>query len=239
MNKQKTVSFFSAGVSSAVATKLIIDEVDEIIYTHIDDQHEDTMRFVKDCEQWFNKEIKIVQSVYKNVEAVVMAKRYINGVAGAQCTGVLKRRVRKEWEKTQSEFDLTYVWGMDCSESHRLERLKISMPEQKHRCPLIEKSISKGHAHEILKASGIKRPFLYDQGYHNNNCLMCVKGGMGYFNKMRIDYPKQFKQRAEMERKLGASCLNGIFLDELDPERGRHAPPIVEDCGIMCEIMAI
>ena len=45
----KTVSWFSAGVSSAVATKLAIDDIDQIIYTHIDDQHPDTMRFVKDC----------------------------------------------------------------------------------------------------------------------------------------------------------------------------------------------
>ena len=37
-NEMITVSWFSAGVSSAVATKLIIDEVDRIIYTHIDDQ---------------------------------------------------------------------------------------------------------------------------------------------------------------------------------------------------------
>ena len=42
-----------------------------------------------------------------------------------------------------------------------------------------------------------------------------------------------------MERKIGASCINGTFLDELDPEAGRHAPPIVPDCGIFCELMEI
>ena len=47
----KTVSWFSAGVSSAVATKLAIDEIDEIIYNHIDDHHPDNMRFIEDCEE--------------------------------------------------------------------------------------------------------------------------------------------------------------------------------------------
>jgi hypothetical protein len=44
-----TVAWFSAGVSSAVATKLAIDQIDRVIYMHIDDQEEDTLRFVADC----------------------------------------------------------------------------------------------------------------------------------------------------------------------------------------------
>ena len=62
---------------------------------------------------------------------------------------------------------------------------------------------------------------------------------MGYWNHIRIDFPEIFKERSEMERKIGASCINGVYLDELDPERGRHSPPIVEDCGIFCEMIAL
>ncbi len=50
-----SVSWFSAGVSSAVATRLAIDEIDEVFYIHIDDQHPDTLRFVRECEAWFGK----------------------------------------------------------------------------------------------------------------------------------------------------------------------------------------
>ena len=35
------ISWFSAGVSSFISTYLLKDEVDEIIYFHIEDQHED------------------------------------------------------------------------------------------------------------------------------------------------------------------------------------------------------
>lgn len=235
------VSWFSSGVSSAVATKLMIDRVDKIFYIHIEDQHPDTLRFVKDCEKWFGKKIEILQSPLKTVENACRmsgGKGYINGLYGTPCTLRLKKRVRKEWEEKQNEL-LTYIWGMDADEQNRCYRLFDSMPEQDHIFPLIEQKINKAHAHKILKASGIKRPVMYDLGYNNNNCIGCVKGGMGYWNHIRKDFPEVFKARAKMERDIGGTCISGVYLDELDPERGRHSPPIVEDCGVLCEVMKI
>ena len=52
--------------------------------------------------------------------------------------------------------------------------------------------------------------------------------------KLRIDFPKVFKQRSELERIIGASCIKGVYLDELDPTRGRMEEEIMEECGIMC-----
>ena len=237
----KTVSWFSAGVSSAVATKLIIDEVDFIIYTHIDDQHPDTTRFVKECEEWFGKEVLILQHRYKNVETACRmsgGRGYINGPSGAACTKSLKRQVRKDWEKTQKD-DLRYVWGLDYGEKHRADRIIDTMPTYDHLFPLIDAKLSKDDAHQLLSASGIKRPVMYELGYSNNNCVGCVKGGMGYWNRIRIDFPEVFEQRAKMERLVGASCIKGVYLDELDPERGRHEPPIVGDCGIICDIIGL
>ncbi len=236
--KEITVSWFSAGVSSAVATKLMADEVDHIIYQHIDDHHPDTMRFVKDCEQWFGKEIEIQQSLYKNVENVCVAVSFVNGVNGAPCTNFLKRRMRKEWEAMNRFFCfIRYVWGMDANETKRASRLADHMREDRHAFPLIDRGIDKKEAHAILERAGIKRPAMYDLGYHNNNCVGCVKGGAGYWNKIRVDFPEVFKQRAEMERKIGGTCLKGVFLDELDPEAGRNQGPIVPECGAMCDVI--
>jgi hypothetical protein len=236
-----TVAWFSAGVSSAVATKLLIDEVDRIIYTHIEDQHPDTMRFVHDCEHWFGKHIEVLQSPYMSVENACRmsgGRGYVNGPGGAACTKFLKRRVRKEWEKTQTE-PLRYVWGMDYGEIARCERLHETMPDQEHVFPLVDRKMSKEEAHKILSASGIKRPEMYELGYSNNNCIGCVKGGMGYWNHIRQDFPEVFEARAKMERVIQATCIKGVYLDELDPERGRHEPPIVGDCGILCELLAL
>lgn len=235
------VSWFSAGVSSAVATKLVVDEIDKIIYIHIDDQHPDTMRFVKDCERWFGKKIDILQSEYKNVANACRAggSQWINGVHGANCTRWLKKRVRKEWEISFLGYELKYIWGMDYYEQDRADRIKENMTNQRHIFPLIDRKLSKKQAHEIMTASGVKRPIMYDMGYHNNNCVGCVKGGMGYWNKIRIDFPEVFSARAKLEREIGGTCINGVYLDELEPERGRQEGPIVADCGILCELISL
>lgn len=237
----KTISWFSAGVSSAVATKLMIDSVDTIFYIHIEDHHLDSLRFVAECEKWFGKKIITMQSPYMKVENALLGaggKGYVNGPAGAPCTRLLKRRVRREWEIEQKEH-LTYVWGIDVSEKHRIDRIIIGMPEHSHVFPLIDGNITKKKAHQILNASGIKRPAMYDLGYTNNNCIGCVKGGMGYWNKIRIDFPDVFASRAAVERRIGGTCIKGTYLDELDVDRGRHTKPICDDCGIFCEILGM
>ena len=74
----------------------------------------------------------------------------------------------------------------------------------------------------------------------NNNCIGCCKGGMWYWNKIRVDFPEVFKLRAQREREIGHTYLkdkNGkIFLDELEPNRGRKSDEILETCGVMCEL---
>lgn len=237
------VSWFSAGVSSAVATKLEIDRIDKIIYTHINDQHPDTIRFVKECEQWFGKEIEILQSPYKNVETACLSaggKGYINGPHGAACTLALKRKVRIQWEYEQPiDEKIIYIWGLDFKEKNRADNLRKSMPNQNHIFPLIDRKMSKSNAHIKLKASGIKRPAMYDLGYYNNNCIGCVKAGKGYWNKIRIDFPEVFEKRAKMERQIGASCINGVYLDELNPKAGRKQDLIFNECGMFCDLIAI
>ena len=233
VKEKKKVCWLSAGVSSFIAGYLA-EGVDEFIYINVEDQHPDSMRFIKDCEQFLEKPVTILKSTYGSVERVVKQFRYINGVYGARCTQVLKKRVRKEWEDKNKEYDITYVWGFDLEEQHRAEQLLESMPEFNHEFPLIDKMLTKEDAHAILDRLGILRPAMYDMGYQNNNCIGCVKGGMGYWNKIRKDFPEVFERRAKLEREIGRSCIKGVFLDELDPERGRMEDEIMQDCGIMC-----
>jgi len=236
----KTVAWFSAGGDSAVAIKSIIDRIDEIYYIHIVNQHEDTMRFVKDCQEWFGKKINIlIPKDNESVKDVILRTGWVNGSGGARCTTELKYKTRRDWEKKQSDLDLTYVWGFDCNEIHRAEKTSKLNYEYEHIYPLIDMVYDKEMVHQIMSASRIKRPAMYDLGYNNNNCIMCVKGGMGYMNHMRVDFPDQFKEMAKLEREIGATCLKKIYLDELDPEIGRHTPPILEDCGILCNAIKI
>lgn len=231
--KEKKICWLSAGVSSFVAGYLV-KNVDEYIYIDIENQHPDSMRFIKDCEKVLERPVEILRSPYRSIENVIRQFRYINGVYGAKCTQILKKRVRKEWEDAHKDYDITYVWGFDIEEKSRAERLNESMPEFEHEYPLIERGLSKQDAHAILDRMGIKRPVMYDIGYQNNNCIGCVKGGMGYWNKIRQDFPEVFDRMAKLEREVGHSCINGVYLDELDPGRGRMEDEIMQDCGIMC-----
>jgi hypothetical protein len=242
MSKPKLkVCWISAGVSSFVAGYLVRDAVDEFLYIDIADQHEDSLRFIQDCEKALGKEIKPLRSeTYKSVGEVCRAFRFVNSAHGAKCTEVLKKRVRKKWEFEHQDYDITYVWGFDVNEKHRAERLFEDMPQFRHEFPLIDRELTKADAHGICRELGVKRPIMYDLGYSNNNCKGCVKGGMGYWNKIREDFPEVFADRAKMEREIGHSILhneNGIiFLDELDPNAGRMEEEIMDDCSIFCQL---
>lgn len=48
------VAWISAGVSSFIASYLA-EDIDEYIYIDIDDQHPDSLRFIKDCEKVLGK----------------------------------------------------------------------------------------------------------------------------------------------------------------------------------------
>ena len=241
--KKLTVAWLSAGVSSFIAAYLIRDEIDEFYYIDIDDQHPDSMRFIKDCETALGRPIKILKSNYGSVENAILAQGCIRMVKTgfAPCTAYLKRRVRKEqFEVLHQNDEITYVWGFDSTkhEQTRADRIVEAMPQYNHRFPLIEQGLTKQDAHAVLRRLNIRRPAMYDLGYQNNNCVGCVKGGMGYWNKIRQDFPDVFKARAELERKLNSSCLKECFLDELAPDRGKADNEILEDCGIFCEIAA-
>lgn len=227
------VGWFSAGCSSLVACKLA--QPDEIIYIHVVNQHPDTLRFLMDAEGVLGP-ITILQDLdFMGVDDVITKRGYINGPAGAHCTLQLKKRVRQKWEAEHWQRH-TYVWGFDASEEARAERTVQSMPEFDHEFPLIDAGLTKSDCHALCSDWGIKRPVMYDLGYPNNNCIGCVKGGMGYWNKIREDFPKVFERRARQERQIGHSCINGTYLDELEKGRGIDKP-VVPDCSLACALV--
>ena len=232
----KKISWFSCGCSSFLATWLVRDTLDEIIYTHVENQHPDSLRFLHDCEKLLGRNITILQSeYYRDIYDVFRARHFITSPYGAPCTTEMKKKVRKRWE-TEHPDEYTYIWGFDCTERNRAERLLETMPEVKHEFPLIDNNLSKEDVHGYCDKLGLKRPVMYDLGYNNNNCVGCVKGGMGYWNQIRVDFPDVFDKMAKLEREIGASCLKGIYLDELAPDRGRHSKIIMPECDIFCEM---
>lgn len=239
--KAKKVCWISAGVSSFMAG-VIAGDVDEWIYIDVSDQHPDSIRFIKDCEKAIGIDIKILKSSeYKSVsDCVLSAGAFMNRHNFfAPCTNWLKKRVRKEWEYLNRDYIITYVWGFDANEKNRAARVEYAMPEFYHQFPLIDKNLDKQNVHGLFNSMfNFKRPVMYDLGYPNNNCVGCVKGGMGYWNKIRVDFPDVFNERAKLERVIGNTILkdNGkpLYLDSLDCTRGNMNLEVFPDCGVFC-----
>ena len=250
MKKQLKIGWLSAGISSFIAIWLVRNSIDRIIYIDIDDHHKDNKRFVKDCERILGKPIEILRHwKYNSVEDVIRDKKIIRHVKHgyAPCTNELKIAVREKWESEHQDFNLTYIWGYDIEEIERAKSFEKNIMEKicteffyiKNEFPLIDKQFTKQDCHAMAKRLGIKRPVLYDMGYQNNNCIGCVKGGMGYWNDIRKDFPKVFESRAKLEREINRRCLKECFLDELDPSRGYKTDEISTECGLICMVGGI
>lgn len=231
------VCWFSAGVSSFIASWLERKTLDKVMYCHVEEQQSDTLRFLRDCEGAMGTEFEILQSPYKSVENVINKERYLNGPFGAKCTEMLKIRPRLIWEEGKK--NLTYVWGYDATEERRAKGVMDRFPGYTHRFPLIERGLTKEDCHGMAQDIGVKRPYMYELGYPNNNCVGCVKGGMGYWNKIRKDFPETFALRARQEREIGHTCIKDVYLDELDPERGNMNIEIFPDCSMLCLLTQI
>lgn len=235
------ISWWSAGVTSAVATKLAIQEygVENVvpIYFKIDSAHPDNDRFIRECEEWYGKDIRVEQAPkYKDQFDVILRDKYVNGPGGARCTLVLKKRVRQKLEAELSYDHQVFGFEYSKKEINRAIRFQEQYPSAKPLFPLIENKMTKAESLFFLEKAGIKRPEMYNLGYKNNNCIGCVKGGKGYWNKIRQDFPESFDRMAKAEREVGNSCIRGVFLDELDPSEGHKQKIIMPDCGNFCDI---
>ena len=234
-----TIGWWSAGITSAVAIKLRISLGYNVvpIYFETGSAHADNVRFMRDCEQWYGcKILTFKQPKYSSVMDLLSKTKYVNGPAGAECTRALKKEVRQVIEKWMPYDNQIFGFEFSSKEISRAERFAEQYPTSRPLFPLIEAKLTKENCLWLLQKDGIEIPAMYKLGYRNNNCIGCVKGGMGYWNKIRTDFPSVFKEMAEMERKKKHSCINGVFLDELDSTRGRYPEEITPECGAYCEI---
>ena len=238
----RIICWFSCGAASAFASYLTLKKYNyspniELVYCRVKEEHEDNLKFLQEFSKKINKEIKIIQnekydgSIYNVFNSV----KFIKGPTGAPCTKFLKKEVRQKYQK---HGDLQ-IFGYTIEETNRADRFIDSNNEVACSFPLIDNKITKQQCKDFITDLNITLPRMYRLGYSNNNCVGCVKGGMGYWNAIRIDFPEVFDRMAKQERKIGHSInkdqTGPIFLDELDPNRGNFKRDMPSDCGFTCE----
>ena len=242
MIEDRLLCWFSCGAASAYATYLAMDEdlgLDNkvVAYCRIREEHEDNLRFLSDFEKLLGVSVLMLgnEKYDDSVYNVIASTKFIKGPTGAPCTRILKKEVRKDFQRPT---DLQ-VFGYTVEEEDRADRFIDSNPEARAYFPLLEKGVTKAQCLEFIQDNGIQLPAMYRLGYHNNNCIGCVKGGMGYWNAIRKDFPDRFDKMADIERRVGHAILKDkdgpVYLDQLDPTRGRFERDQPGDCGFTCE----
>jgi hypothetical protein len=240
-NEPRILVWFSCGAASAVAAKLTIElygktSAVEVLYCDTSaDEHPDNQRFLVDVEQWIGQQvIRLCNPKYTTVEATWRGEAYIVGRYGASCTRLLKTRLREKYMHPDDE----HVIGFTADETKRIENFEERAPNLKCLWVLRDGGITKEACYHVLTANGIELPAMYRLGYGHNNCIGCCKGGKGYWNKIRRDFPERFAARAKVQRELGVAFRSGgdlYFLDELDPDAGRDVPEPQIECGVFCD----
>lgn len=245
---ERLVCWFSCGAASAVATKLALQENDGrlpvvIGYTEVLQEHPDNKRFLADCERWFNHPITVLRNEQYggDIYEVFLRTRYLVGPTGAACTRLLKKAVRNAFERPGDR----QVFGFTAEERQRYEDFLDNNPIDAD-APLIRHGLGKQDCLAVIAQANIEIPAMYRLGYKNNNCIGCVKGGAGYWNKIRRDFPEAYEKMAQIEEELGRTVtkatINGvrqrISLRALPPDAGRYDEELDISCGVVCNGMA-
>lgn len=201
------IGWWSGGVTSAVACKIAIEffgiENVEIIFMDTRNEHEDTYRFKDDCERWYGKAIQTAsRPEYKTIKEVWYKFLSLNVATGAICSSELKRDLRIQMLKT---FEYSYnIFGFDIDEPKRAKGMAKNWSHIAPLFPLLFKGLTKKDCIEMLNNEGIEIPETYKLGFMNNNCFKtgCVQGGIGYWQKMKIEFPEKFDAMAIVEHEL-------------------------------------
>lgn len=229
LSEDRVVAWFSCGAASAVAAKLVPNAI--VARCVVTNEHPDNDRFAADVAKWLGRDvIELRSDKYDDCWELWRKRRYLNGPSGALCTVEMKKLVRRKFSRAND----VHVFGFTSEENNRASIFQKNNPEVEARFPLIEKGLTKAHCFQMIVDADIELPMMYRLGYHNANCVGCVKGGAGYWNKIRRDFPEVFARMSAMEEEIGASCIKGQPLATLPPNAGRHSDLELPDCGLFC-----
>lgn len=205
------ICWWSGGVTSAVACKIAIDiygiERCKLIMIDTQNEDDDTYRFKADCEKWYGKEIETITYIgekYTSIQDVWRKHLSLNVATGAICSSILKRKCREDWQKTALYDFQVFGFEFEKKEFNRAFGMKTNHPKAKAIYPLLMYGYDKKKCIEIVKDAEIEIPKMYKLGFQNNNCFKtgCVQGGIGYWQKMKREFPEKFYAMAEIEHEL-------------------------------------
>ena len=230
-----------SGAASAIATKMDLAAHPGGVVAHCETGSEDadTDRFIRDCGEWLGVEIVRIRSkAFASTWEVWEKRRYMSGIAGAPCTDELKITPRLEFQEPGD----VHVFGYtaDKRDVDRAAHFRENYPDTTMETPLIQAGLTKASCLAMVISAGIDPPRVYALGFHNANCVPCVKAtSPDYWALVRHTFPAEFERAAKLSREIGCRLARikdeRVFIDEI-PLDQPMTNPIQPSCDFLCHI---
>jgi hypothetical protein len=204
----KHIVMYSGGIGSYLAARRVIKKYGKnkttLLFTDTLMEDEDLYRFLYESTCYLGVELVYLREG-RDVWQVFRDTKFLGNSRIAPCTRILKQQLARTWiEKNFTPEEVTLYLGIDWSEDHRLEKVKINWSPFKVEAPMMEEPyLSKDEMIRILESSGIRKPRLYDMGFSHNNCGgFCCRAGQGHFANLLEKMPERFAYHEKKEQEI-------------------------------------
>jgi 3'-phosphoadenosine 5'-phosphosulfate sulfotransferase (PAPS reductase)/FAD synthetase len=200
---------FSGGLVSWATAKRVVEKhgTDGVVLLFADTmmEDEDLYRFIVEAAENVGVPLTRIADG-RNPWEVMRDERIIGGgMTGADpCSKILKRQLLDRWTRKNCQPETVSHVGLDWTEHHRLDRMRVRMPERKWSAPMTEAPyLTKPQMMDWLKREGIEPPRLYKMGFPHNNCGgFCIKAGQAHFELLLRMMPDRYAHHEQKEEEM-------------------------------------
>lgn len=206
----KYLVYYSGGILSYATLRHLLTLVPKkdvtCLFTDTKSEDPDLYRFLVETTNFFDVPL-VWLAEGRTVWQVMHDNQFLANSRLDLCSRVLKREVADKWVQRHCDpASTTRVFGLDWSETERVERLSTLLGQKGWRvwCPLAEKPYRPYETYfHWLKEDGIPAPALYKYGFTHNNCGgFCVKAGKKHFRRLLNTFPERYAYHENEEARL-------------------------------------
>lgn len=200
---------FSGGLGSFATAKLVADKFGTenlvLLFADTKTEDEDLYRFLEEAAAYIGGTLVRIADG-RDVWQVFRDVKFIGNSRIDPCSKHLKREMCDRWIQDNCILEDTIIYvGIDWSEIHRYERLRVRKSPWKYEAPLTEGPpyYSRQKGMQMLQEAGIQPPRLYRMGFQHNNCGgFCVKAGQAHFRLLYEHMPERYLYHEQREQDL-------------------------------------
>jgi len=190
---------YSGGIASAHVIALV-PHIDEVYFNDTRWEHEDLYRFNLDVEKHFG--IKLTEdSDGRDPEQVFNDEHCLGSNRIPLCSRILKGERLQKHAKPGD----TLYFGIMPDEINRAGRIRAIYNDLgvNTEFPLITANVSKQESFKYWADAGVRKPWLYAQGFEHNNCSGgCVRAGKRSWARLYHTDPVTYQKRSDVEQRF-------------------------------------